>query len=319
MQRDPTAIDEAPADQPWVLSDPAATDPASTDPASTDPASTDPAGSAGVEPRQVRLEGACNVRDLGGYPTDTGQRVRWGVLYRGDSPHRLTATDAAMLQSLGIRSAVDLRRPEEARRFGSGPIPGLARHWLHAPLRPGPELVVDPGAVPGLAEPDLTALYRGYLTHSQPELAAIVSLVACEQSLPALFFCFAGKDRTGLVAALLLSLLGVPDEVVALDYACSGAPEVRQRFAELAGDELAAATGGGLVLDSTSPLLDARAETMTSLLAWFRSNFGDAASFFTSAGVAAGTLERCREVLLELLPVTAQPAEASSNGAPAAG
>ncbi len=239
------------------------------------------------------------MRDLGGYPTATGRAVRTGLVFRGDSPHRLTADDLAVLRALGNRSAIDLRGPDEVAHFGAGPIPFLVRHSLQAPLRRDPNPETPAARLPtGPGAPDLSALYRSYVTHSQPELAAIVSLVACEASLPVIVYCFAGKDRTGVVAALLLSLLDVPDEVIALDYARSGDLEVRQHFLALAGPELAAFAGGGS-LDASSSMFEARAETIASFLSWFRCRVGDAASFLVEAGVAAGAVECCRDLLVE--------------------
>jgi len=98
-------------------------------------------GSIGVSsssvslPDRILLDGACNVREIGGYRTATGGQVRRGLVYRADRLHRLTEEDVQSLRGLQITTVVDLRRHDEVERFGRGPVASWADVVLHPPLR----------------------------------------------------------------------------------------------------------------------------------------------------------------------------------------
>src|SRR5579862_3754049 len=175
-------------------------------------------------PVRVSLAGTANTRDLGGYLTEQGDRVRCGLLYRSDSPHRLAADDAVFAR-LGIRTIVDLRSDAELDRLGRPPLGPTVRAYVHAPLRLG--VPGGTGDAAGVAELrregplTLGKLYCHYVTQSGEELRTILRMLSDEHALPALFYCVAGKDRTGIVAAIILALLGVPEEAIAADYAAT--------------------------------------------------------------------------------------------------
>src|SRR5215469_3115248 len=173
----------------------------------------------GPLPSRMSFAGTANTRDLGGYLTEHGDRVRSGVLYRSDSPHRLAGDDAAAFERLGIRTIIDLRSYAEADRLGRPPLGPAVRAYVHAPLR----ITAAAGGTAGVTAADLRrdgtltlgTLYCHYVRQSGGELRAILRLLSDEQDYPALFYCVAGKDRTGIVAAIILALLGVPDETIA--------------------------------------------------------------------------------------------------------
>lgn len=167
--------------------------------------------------RRITFEGPCNFRDLGGYETVDGRVVRWGRVYRSDSLHTATAADVPTLRELGVRTAVDFRTGDELTRLGAGPLAELAVRHVHcstvdAAVREGessrPAFVGDRAA----------DFYMLMLEHGAPAYASALQALAEADSLPAVFFCLAGKDRTGCFAALLLGLLGVPDDTIVADY-----------------------------------------------------------------------------------------------------
>ncbi len=188
-----------------------------------------------VAARFVELEGCFNVRDLGGYPTADGREVRRGQIYRADALHRLTAAGRDGLARLGINTVIDLRTANEVTHRSWQPEPPWPGRWRHIPLR---------AATPdwsGLtsaqaADPDLAvAHYRDTVQMGGKALAAVFAAFAAPQATPTIFHCAAGKDRTGIVAALLLRLLGVDQQVVAADYALSEAATARWEASVAAG------------------------------------------------------------------------------------
>jgi len=159
--------------------------------------------------RRVILDGAENVRDLGGYPTNNGKMTRWGKYYRGDSLHRLTITSQKTLYNLGIRTVIDLRFPNEgAYRF----VDTVKIDYVNIPLHNPEQLKTEKPT-------NLVDLYRLILETKQNPIRKIMQLLAAAEDHAVLFHCKAGKDRTGVIAALLLDVAGVPHNIIAEDYA----------------------------------------------------------------------------------------------------
>jgi protein-tyrosine phosphatase len=175
-----------------------------------------------VLPRQVRLAGCTNMRDLGGYQGHGGGRVRFGQVYRAASLAALTGDDLSTLDALGLRCVVDLRGEREGARAPSC-LPDPAPELVALPVEPtvGASLrdIMATGRATG---EDVTALlaraYTAYATEKLPRYRALLSLVANPARRPIVFHCTAGKDRTGFGAALLLLALGVAREAVMQDY-----------------------------------------------------------------------------------------------------
>ncbi len=162
--------------------------------------------------RRIPVGGALNFRDVGGYPVAGGGQIGWRLLFRSDALHRLDPADLATLGSLGLRTVLDLRTGYEAE-LAPSPADGLAATGT---LTMRVSLIGD----------DLTGLPAGlgeiydYLIDSQGgAVAAAIRCLARPGGLPALVHCTAGKDRTGVVIALTLAAMGVPDHIVAADYA----------------------------------------------------------------------------------------------------
>ena len=157
--------------------------------------------------RHVQFEACFNFRDLGGYHTIDGHEVRRRALYRSDSLHRLSAQDLDALTVLGIRAVVDLRTAAEVTETGR-----VADHadrvFKHIPCDDPLDDYLLPRA----------ELYLAFAQARGPQIAEAFDFVADEDG-PIVFHCMAGKDRTGILAALLLATLGVPDTAIAADYA----------------------------------------------------------------------------------------------------
>lgn len=175
--------------------------------------------------RTVELQGCCNFRDLGGYPTVDGRRTRWRRLFRADGLAQLTEPDLEVLEEIGMRSVIDLRTELEVEARGryQPHAPHVVYH--HLPLTdtlPGAEQTPEWGDTGFVVR-----RYASMLGDGTASVAAALTLLADPANLPAVFHCSVGKDRTGVLAAVVLGLLGVPDEVIVDDYALSADAMVR--------------------------------------------------------------------------------------------
>jgi len=160
-----------------------------------------------------------NFRDLGGYRAADGRRVQWGMLYRSDSLAKLEygSTDWNSFAALGIRTVIDLRYPSEVLEAGRVPdYEGLAYHNHSIEHRPSDQAAQDPETDPV----DYLGRHYGHIVEDGvEELRGVLAAILEADSAPLVFHCVSGKDRTGIVAALVLSLLGVSDEDIAEDFA----------------------------------------------------------------------------------------------------
>ena len=161
-----------------------------------------------------------NARDLGGYPTVDGAHTRWRSLVRADDLSQLTAEGVEALADYGIQAVVDLRWPEEAARYPS-PVPAALPQVRYERI----SLLTHTEDEWRLRSRDVAKeLWKCVvLEHARLELRHVLSAIATAPEGPLLFHCVAGKDRTGLIAALLLALADAEAEAIARDYAMSSA------------------------------------------------------------------------------------------------
>lgn len=165
------------------------------------------------------LEGLINFRDLGGLPA-AGGAVRKGRLFRSDSLAYATEADVShLLDELRVATVIDLRGEHEVTHLGRGPLADTGVGYVSAPI----------ADVSGAH--DLVGHYIAMLTEKGDVLAGTVRLLSRTSTLPAVFHCEAGCDRTGVLAAVVLGLLGVPDTVIAADYAATAPamPRIHER------------------------------------------------------------------------------------------
>ncbi len=173
--------------------------------------------------RHLMLSGASNVRDLGGYFTKEGRRVRRGLLYRADSLAKLTRTDLRILAGRGLSTVVDFREEYEVSRAPDRVPPGAMRHWI--PVNVGGEDIREElrNVIRGTSRSDtsqmLVEVGKAFvIDHADAFASWFRLLLTGEEPTPHLFHCSAGKDRTGFAAAVMLLMLGVPVESVTYDY-----------------------------------------------------------------------------------------------------
>jgi protein tyrosine/serine phosphatase len=246
--------------------------------------------SASVEPRRVVLENVFNLRDLGGYGGADGRRVVDGQLFRADGLNRLSEGDAAVVRDLGIRTVVDLRTRYEREEWGSAPTDLLGASALHLPiiseLWPAYEETDDHDPVAYLIE-----RYHEMTVEGAPSFATLLGLLARDvDAVPLVFHCSAGKDRTGVTAALILGLLGVSDDQIAADYAHT-APAMDDLLAWVRRQSPEAADS---MTDQPRTFLSCPEEAMSGFLLELRRRFGSVEGYVESIGVDASTVEALR-------------------------
>ena len=241
--------------------------------------------------RAIDCDGAFNLRDLGGYRSSDGRTVKWRTVFRGDGMHRITDTRRVAID-LRLRTVIDLRTVAEVSG-GQYRCDGV--DVVHLPL-----LRDTWDAASLIAETADAAdfLVRRYIEMTEigaSAIAAAFELLASERRLPVVFHCSAGKDRTGLLAALLLAALGVDDHQIAQDYNLSASamdrlvawttahrPEVAEHMAR-----------------QPSPFLACPPDAIVAVLQHLRAQHGAIHLYLADIGVDRETTERLRDHLLE--------------------
>lgn len=219
------------------------------------------------------LEGSSNFRDLGGYPTVGGGMVRTGLVYRSDALHALTDADRTLLRSLGVRVAYDLRSDEERR---AEPTAAAFLRQIHVPL-----VVSGPASLAEAEDGEafLLALYQRLLFDAAGTIGSILLAMAHGDGAPAVVHCSAGKDRTGVVAAILLLALEVDEHVVLDDYELTAQLQARHRAEHL----LAKLTAAGLPAALVGGLLGTPRAALAESLATLRRRYGSIEHYLLSA------------------------------------
>jgi protein-tyrosine phosphatase len=233
--------------------------------------------------RTITLEGCLNFRDLGGYPTADGGQVRWRRLFRSDALHALTPADVAHLRDeLGVTTVVDLRSSAELRADGGGPLRRETIVHHHLPLFDGESM---PSGADMAASITLADRYWLLAEYAKEKIARVLTTLSASDG-PAVYHCAAGKDRTGVISAVILGVLGVPDEIIVADYAAT------KENLDAIVERLMATKSYATVLSNLPPdTLHAEAETMVAFLERIRTEYGDMRRYAQAAGVAPDALE----------------------------
>ncbi|KCZ97621.1 protein tyrosine/serine phosphatase [Hyphomonas polymorpha PS728] len=256
----------------------------------------------------MKLKGAQNFRDLGGYPTVCGKAVRRYQVFRAAGLNKLTLSDYRRIDRLELKSVFDLRTPEERHAlptlWGGNPVRQVGfQSGDKGNLVAMAATLTDPGLRPEAVTGFMLSLYRR-LPYDHAEAYATVLRCLAKGEFPLLFHCAAGKDRTGVLAAIILSLLGVPEHLVFEDYALS-ARIVDYRMELGLDDKTPSKLHGQSILrelaeEVVEPLLMSHPDYIMATFSELRGQHGSIESFVkTVYGLQESEVGALREKLLD--------------------
>lgn len=233
----------------------------------------------------LAIDGLINLRDLGGMPTASGVTTRPGRFLRSESPHTLSDSGLRELLDLGIGAVVDLRTTSEREQRPS-PLAEAGVHTLHAPIFTDDEDYPD--HLSTAAE-----VYCWWLRERRNGVADAMSAIADAPSAPILVHCHAGKDRTGVIVALVLRLAGVSIDDIADDYAVSGV-----QLAEMLARDRVTAIERGMDQVRVERLFTVRREAMVQTMECVDSEHGGPVSLLRAIGLDQPRIDRLTTLLL---------------------
>ena len=249
--------------------------------------------SQSLQPRRFLAWEAChNARDTGGYPTHSGRQTRWQTLVRADNLHKLTLAGQAALRDYGVRTVIDLRLAHELEKlpnpFAAQQNPPESPIYLNLPLH-------DPAA--NAAMDVATSMMDEYiiiLEQSKPHISGVIQAAATGMAEgTVVVHCHGGKDRTGIVVALLLSIAGVPRETIIEDYALSEAQLEPLHAVWL--EEQRIAQGHAI---ERPRWMQSRPETMRGVLDFLDREYGGPEGYLLAAGVSPTCIIQIRDHLI---------------------
>lgn len=229
--------------------------------------------------RLIALDGASNVRDLGGYPTSTGGLTRWRSILRGDALHALSTADIEVLVDHGLTTVIDLRNPHEIAQQPNPFMDHERVRYTNIPLFSalGPvEMIAGQ-----LANFDMGERYCEALDNCQPAIAEVLTAIARAAEGIVLFHCTAGKDRTGIIAALMLANAGVDEAVIVDDYALTGSISGR-----LLADLRVRAIARGMPVDRVDLVLASAPHSMAHTLEHLAGRYGGIGAYLAGIGLS---------------------------------
>ena len=244
--------------------------------------------------RHLKVDGSYNVRDLGGYETVSGRRTRWGQLLRADSLHRLQEPAKEVLLDYGLRTVIDLRRSAELQTlpdpfFGSDRVTYFHQNMVgDAGLRETAEMPDELEVAERKRQ-----IYLFVLEERKGQVCETLSLLALPGTLPALFHCSAGADRTGMIAALVLGICGVPTTTIAEDYGLTARFLINRHLdqnPDISPDEI---TWQQYQRQTCPP------ETMLGMLAALEERYGGVEGYLRDCRFTDSQRETIREALVE--------------------
>ena len=243
--------------------------------------------------RNLTIEGIINVRDLGGFPTEDGHSTRWKIFVRAGDTCKASNEGRQTLHDYGIKTIIDLRDESEVEDFPNRWVQASDLRYVHLPLF-GDRLSKDEVWIATTEKHQfLHEHYTHYLDNCQPQIAAIFGMVV-ESAPGVLFHCLMGKDRTGLIAGLLLGAMGVPSEIIVDDYAQTG-----QHYAELIPQWRAKGVERGENMTIFERDVASAPETMMETLNYLSERYGGVEDYLVRCGVGADQIGMLRERFVE--------------------
>lgn len=252
--------------------------------------------------REIFLKGTFNFRDLGGYKTKEGRTVKKGMLFRSGNLSRLTEKDIVIVNQLGIRKICDLRGVDEIEKFPDPVIDGAA--WHHTPILSEDKMMGQVGTHSSFADElrktkpgELLLNLNKNMVSFKTAFQNVFKVLLTEPHTPMLFHCMAGKDRTGAVAALILSVLGVSREDIHNDYLYTNETleQMNANFEEIGYNDLP-----NIDQDVIDSIMEARIEYIEAFLNELEMQYGSAEVYCKEVlGLSTDDIDVLKSHLLE--------------------
>ena len=242
--------------------------------------------------RHFAFEGCFNFRDIGGYQNQDGKKVKKGLYFRAGRQDRMTDDDLVQLLDLNIATQIDLRKQEEVLDQGRGPLEAMGAKYINISVIPEGgsdklnKLVGDTG-ISGKR-------YLGYLEFGPTSWLRLFGILAHEKNLPVLLHCTAGKDRTGVSTAFLLSILGVSRNIIEADYLLTNLDTERQ------ADFIERTVGypEGYNREKMISIAGVPQNAMKDFLDGVESKWGSVAEYLEKIGITQAQMEKIRNNFL---------------------
>jgi protein-tyrosine phosphatase len=262
-----------------------------------------PEGGPGIitAERLVPLQGSWNFRDLGGYQTSNGSRVKWGQIFRSDNLSNLTDRDLKVLKRMGVKLVCDFRTPTELNRWPDRLPDDDSIDYLHLPIIHGEREFdfyyenIKKGEIDWLTEDFMIDANIKIIDEYGGTLGKVFHRLADPENIPLVFHCAGGRDRTGVCAALILLALGVPEETVIYDYCLSGVFISKHR--EKINERI---RSRGVDPETVALYYTATPRFFVPVINHIREAYGSSTNYLrTKAGINDETLDLLKQELLE--------------------
>ena len=243
--------------------------------------------------RHYPFEGCFNFRDIGGYLNQDGKRVKKCLYFRTGRQDRMTEKDLSQLSDLKISTQIDLRKPDEVLDQGKGPLEAMGANYINIAVIPEggsdqlSKLVGDTG-ISGKR-------YLGYLEFGPTSWLRLFGILSNLENLPVVLHCTAGKDRTGVSTAFLLSVLGINRDLIEADYLLTNLDTERQ------ADFIESTVGypDGYDRESMITAAGVPKDAMKDFLDGVESKWGSAVEYLEKIGVTEEQMQMVRDNFLE--------------------
>lgn len=241
--------------------------------------------------RHLALEGSHNIRDIGGYQTLDGRYTRWKTILRADSLSHLPHVSQQALLNYGIQTIIDLRSPSEVAKSPNVFSNSKNINYFSLPL------VRDKNESVILEQPQtLVERYCLILEYCQKEIKLILETIATTDTIPVLINCTAGKDRTGLIIALLLGIANVAESTIVEDYALSA------KYLDSVLEKLRLqARQSGYHMQNVERMLECQHNTMIDTINYLQAKYGGIVDYLSSIGITSEVINYLRTVIVENL------------------
>ncbi|WP_158606957.1 tyrosine-protein phosphatase [Paenibacillus ginsengarvi] len=248
--------------------------------------------------RVIALEGASNFRDMGGYTTEDGRSVKFGLLFRADELGGLTENDLQALDALRMKTILDYRSENEALRSPTPERIGSVYRRIEAnPVAASTSGRAEDYLASGALNHDTMVAMYAKLPFANPAYRFLMESLSSPEALPIVHHCAGGKDRTGVGAALILKLLGVSDRLVMEDYMLTNetlGPKMEKLLQSLSGKYEEP------ILRNLRDVFAAKEVYMQTTLEAVIRTYGDWDTYFANEfGITPEQRDRIREYVLE--------------------